>query len=298
MAKNSKRGSLKYQIKKVLDQKRAFGEPKHEDKRKNNQKPDPNKIYAATTYKNYMGHCMRFAVWVGEKYHCRSMEDARTHTGEYLYELVAGGKSEYTVRTVAAALAKAYDCETTDLGCELPKRVRSNITQHRSEGATWRGEFSEKNNASLVAFARATGLRRHEIAKVMPKDIVQHADGTVTVAVIRGKGGKSRVVTALNGAAVLEIAARGATFGMDKRMWGPDGTLGKIPSHAPIHEYRRAYAQKYYAQEVRNIHELVEKELYRCRGDMAGIVYDRKAMYIVSTMLGHNHLDVVTHYLA
>lgn len=298
MARNSKHGSLKYQLKQALDRKKTFGDSKHKDKQLNGQKPDRDKIYSASTYKNYMGHCMRFAVWIGENHPCKTMEEARMYTGEYLDELVACGKSAYTIRAVAAALAKAFDCEMTDLGCELPKRVRSNITQHRSEGATWMGEFSEKNNADLVAFAKATGLRRHEIAKVMPKNIVQHPDGTVTVTVIRGKGGKSRVVTALDGEVVMEIAARGAAFGEDKRMWGPDGTLGKIPSHAPIHEYRRAYAQEYYARVVRDIHELGDKELYKCRGDMAGIVYDRKAMYIVSTMLGHNRLDVVTHYLA
>lgn len=297
MARKTKRGSLKYQIKSALDRKKVFGSSKHEDKRANGQKPAPDKIYSAITYKNYMGYCMRFATWAGGKHQCKNMEDARMYTGDYLDELVACGKSAYTVRAVAAALAKAYDCGTTDLGCELPKRVRSDITQHRSNGATWAGVFSEVNNADLVAFAKATGLRRHEIAKVKPSDIVQHADGTVTVTVTRGKGGKNRIVTVLDGATILEIAARGIALGKDKRMWGPDGTLGKIPSHAPIHEYRREYAQEYYAQVVRDIHELGEKELYRCRGDLYGVVYDRRAMYIVSTMLGHNRLDVVTHYL-
>jgi hypothetical protein len=38
---------------------------------------------------------------------------------------------------------------------------------------------------------------------------------------------------------------------------------------------------------------LFEKELYRCRKDKYGIVYDRKAMLIVSKALGHERIDVI-----
>lgn len=68
MARNSKHGSLKYQLKQALDRKKTFGDSKHKDKQLNGQKPDRDKIYSASTYKNYMGHCMRFAVWIGENH--------------------------------------------------------------------------------------------------------------------------------------------------------------------------------------------------------------------------------------
>ena len=40
------------------------------------------------------------------------------------------------------------------------------------------------------------------------------------------------------------------------------------------------------------------EEIYCCRGDLAGVWYDRKAMLIASRNLGHNRVDVIAgHYL-
>lgn len=39
-------------------------------------------------------------------------------------------------------------------------------------------------------------------------------------------------------------------------------------------------------------------DAYVCRGDLQGIVYDRKAMEIASKALGHNRISVIAgHYL-
>ena len=39
-------------------------------------------------------------------------------------------------------------------------------------------------------------------------------------------------------------------------------------------------------------------EVYVCRGDLKGVVYDRKAMEIASKALGHNRISVIAaHYI-
>lgn len=63
-------------------------------------------------------------------------------------------------------------------------------------------------SADLLAFARAAGLRRHELAAVKPKQIRRNANGNVTLCDVKGKGGKVRDSDVLPGteAAVLKYA--------------------------------------------------------------------------------------------
>lgn len=44
---------------------------------------------------------------------------------------------------------------------------------------------------------------------------------------------------------------------------------------------------------ARPIESLERAEKYICRKDKAGIVYDRRAMKIVSKQLGHNRISVI-----
>ena len=52
-----------------------------------------------------------------------------------------------------------------------------------------------------------------------------------------------------------------------------------------------------YAQLARDPATLPSSEVYRCRRDMAGTVFDKAAMGAVSVALGHNRLSVMTSYL-
>lgn len=66
-----------------------------------------------------------------------------------------------------------------------------------------------------------------------------------------------------------------------------------IHSKADIHGYRAVYASKLYKRYARPIESLERAEKYICRKDKAGIVYDRRAMKIVSKQLGHNRISVI-----
>ncbi len=66
-----------------------------------------------------------------------------------------------------------------------------------------------------------------------------------------------------------------------------------IHSKADIHGYRAVYASKLYKRYARPIESLERAEKYICRKDKAGIVYDRRAMKIVSKQLGHERISVI-----
>ena len=81
--------------------------------------------------------------------------------------------------------------------------------------------------------------------------------------------------------------------------------IAHIPNRAPIHAYRRQFAQALYDREARDVRTLARKEQYRCRGERKGVVYDKRAMALVSRQLGHGQstgpeakrIDVVTSYI-
>lgn len=250
---------------------------------------------------NYQNVATQFTDWVKQTHGCRTLDEARAHTGEYLDQRQAAGLSSWTVRRDAAALGKLYQCKTTALGAELPTRNRGNITQHRTPPR----EYSEANHQALADFCRSCGLRRSEVADLKPSD-VRMEGGRCLVTVQHGKGGKARTVTALNDTPARMAAAAEAA--------GRDRVIDHIPVRAPIHEYRADFAQAMYNNIARPIDTIDPREKvvvghnkdgserlksarYCGRADKAGSWYDRKAMLEVSQALGHNRDDVVLNYV-
>lgn len=66
-----------------------------------------------------------------------------------------------------------------------------------------------------------------------------------------------------------------------------------VHSKADIHGYRAIYASRLYKNMARPVESLKAPEKYICRKDKAGVVYDKKAMQIVSQALGHNRISVI-----
>lgn len=265
----------------------AYGDSKHADKLHNHGKPAPNKIYSGCTMSNYIDACVRFVKWCREKHSCKDLESARAYTGAYLRYRMSAGRSAWTIRKDAAAIAKLYQCKTTELGAILPKRYRRNVMQHRN--GSWLGHFDANKHRDLVILCKSTGLRRREAAAVRPQDVYLNEQGQVIVHVTCGKGGKKRDITALN-EEPLWIAAKAVAEGRDT-------LIGHIPKYAPIHEYRAEFARELYARVARPIENIPKDRQYICRGDRFGAIYDKDAMWVVSKALGHNRLDVVTSYL-
>ena len=111
---------------------------------------------------------------------------------------------------------------------------------------------------------------------------------------IKGKGGRLRdcpIISREEGVveAVIE-KIRSTPAGQN--VWN------KIPSRADIHSYRAEYCKAIYEQHALPIAEIPKSERYYCRGDLNGVVYDKRAMRIASRALGHNRISVIAgHYL-
>lgn len=279
----SKRKSIVRQATERLLSMAAFGESKHADKIANGGKPARDKIYSGKTMDNYIDVAGRFARWARENHGCRMLEEARQFVPEYLSQRIEQGKSAWTVRLEASALAKLYGCGINDFGVALPQRERQNVTQHRQD--KWIGHFDPDKNRDLVAFGKVTGLRRHEMAAVAPEDVWADEEGRVIIHVIRGKGGKERFVEALDDTPLM--LAREAQEEGRKRIFD------RIHKYAPIHEWRAEFARETYHRHARPLEEIPLKERYICRKDKAGVVYDVKAMKRASKELGHGRADVI-----
>lgn len=284
--KGKKIPSLKKQIIDRLLSMAAYGESKHRDKQRNGGKPALDKIYSYQTMRNYQVAAVRFAEWVKGQ-GCRTLEEARAFTGQYLQKRMDEGKSAWSVRLDAAALGKLYQVRTNELGVKLPSRHRADITQHRTKA--WKGHFSEERHRDLVELCQATGLRRHELAKLRPEDVQRGPDGAVIVHVLRGKGGRERYLVALS-----DVPWRLAEAA---RAEGRAYVVERVPQWAPVHEYRAQYAQAMYDRIARDPETLPQKERFCARKDRAGQRYDRAALRVVSEYLGHSRLDVMMFYL-
>lgn len=284
---SSKRKSLKRQAVDQLLSMKAFGQKKHRDKQLNNGRPIKSKIYSLGTMHEYLKIAVRFTDWA--KVHgCRFLEDAKPLVGQYLQERIDAGKSAWTIETDASALSKLFQVERSEFGVELPPRRREDITQHRSKD-TWKGLFSEKNNQDFVDLCRATGMRRHEIAALRTEDVTLESDGRVMIHVVSGKGGRERNLEALSDAPWRLAEAAKAE--------GREFVVARVPSHAPIHQYRAEYAREMYERIARDPATLPRKERYCAKAERFGQEYDREALRVVSENLGHSRVDVLMNYL-
>lgn len=291
--KKGKKKSIVRQAQETLWGMAAYGTSKHDDKAANGGKPAMEKIYSRSTMSNYVDVATNFAKWARDTHGCRDISDARQYTGEYLQGRMDAGKSAWTVRRDAAALGKLYQCPTTTLGVSLPTRHRGDVTQHRNGVSEGHKGYCEARNQGLADLCRATGLRRHEVAHLRTEDVTTTSDGRTLVTVRQGKGGKRRTVEALNNSP--------AVLAQQAVQEGREFVIDHIPCRAPIHEYRAQFAQELYDRTVGTINATQgapsRKEEYRCRGELKGVVYDKRAMKVVSGALGHTRLDVVTSYL-
>ena len=270
------RESLIKQVTDILVSKQRFGESKYNAKKDGTYTEG---IYSFSTFHAYLKHSVAFVKWCKEQHRCRTVADCRRYVDEYLQS--RSELSAYTVKLDAAALAKLYGCGTSEFVHTAP-RHRSEIARSRGEAVRDR-HFSKANHADLVAFCRATGLRRHELAALRGVDRKEE-DGALYVHVRSGKGGKERWVRVIGDTEAVRRLMLDA---------GNRKVFPKIPSAADIHGYRREYAAAYYRMIARPAETLSADEKYICRKDKRGIVYDRAAMLEVSLNLGHNRINVI-----
>ncbi len=244
----------------------------------------PEGIFSWSTYHSYQKHAAGFCSWCKAQHpECRKLEDARRYVRDYLKMRIDSGLSAWTVHLDASALAKVFHCHTGNFGVKLPSRMRENIVRSRAARAHDK-EVSEPRNRAVADFCRGTGLRRKELGMLEVDDV--EPDGS-RVHVRNGKGGKERWVNVLP-RYQAHVAACAANAKGRLVFQKTD-----LKHRLDIHGFRREYAQAVYAQHARDLKTLPKEELYFCRKDKAGTVYDRQAMLIVSRNLGHNRISVV-----
>lgn len=306
--------SIIYQTLQRLDELKRFGESKHLAKqqerercRETGERYNPAKvegIYSFKTYQVYKEHCLKFVSWARETHGAKTLEKAREYVKEYLEKHIEEGRSAWTIRLEASALAKLYGCSSVDFGVKLPERRREDIHRSRLEREHDR-KFSEEKNRDLIEFCRGTGLRRKELAALQPRDIIERG-GVLYIHVRRGKGGRERVarVTEEYREHVLKLKERAEEEGRER-------IFERIPVRADIHSYRREYAASRYKEierdpeqyeRARERWEIWKRErgyegpdTYRRRD---GREFDRAILLEVSRDMGHNRVDVIArHYL-
>lgn len=292
---------LKMQSKEVLDSLKCFGRSKYQDKKAAAEEYDrlhpkgmskqeyinaalrPH-IYSYRTYGNYVKHINYFLVWCEESYHCKTLKQCREHVNEWLQERIDSGLSAYTLKLEAAALGKLYQ-EPSKNFTPTPSRERGSITRSRGYALRDAG-FSLEKNAEIIAFCRATGLRRAELEALKGSQLLEKPDGYYIA--VKGKGGRYRESPVI-GPHAEEVAER-------MRLAGNGKVWTKVPSHMDVHSYRSEYATAIYCAYARN--PIPKEDRYFCRGDRKGTVMDRKAMMLASQALGHSRIDVVAgHYI-
>lgn len=287
-----KQGSLVFQVQERLSALTRYGESKHEAKKTGEYK---KYIYSYGTFSDYLDSCCRFVKYCKANYHCKTIEDCKPYANQYIQGLEKKG-SAWTAKAVASALAKLYGISSNDLGI-TPARHRADIKRSRGKAKQDR-HFSEKKNADLVSFLKATGLRREEAEAVRGNQLRYH-DGRYFIAVIdnQGKGGRERELPIIGNVALVVSMMKKA---------GDNLVFGKIHSACDVHHYRGVYAcdlYKLYARDYQTClnspfydkerGKLCRNSVYYCRTDKRGTWYDKAAMLVVSRALGHNRISVI-----
>lgn len=276
-----KRRSLVRQVQDKLTEKIRYGESRHLAKQTGAEKTG---IHSRNTYNSYLKLASKFVKWSRENYHCRDLADTRQYVDEYL-KICIDKYSPSTQKSVASALATVFDCSTKNF-IQTENRHRSNITRSRQNKA----KFSEKNNKEFIEFCKATGLRRSEVVKLKPEQLIEQKEQAEVKYFLRvkGKGGRIRTLPILSMEAVERIKAT------------PDGQRVwlNVPKKADIHRYRAEYAKSIYSQHARPLESIPKSDRYYCRKDLKGTLYDKQAMKIASEALGHSRIDIIaSHYL-
>lgn len=283
MQKKGKKIKLRKQFNDILFDlyKKGHGLPKHK-----NEHNSTRLIHSDSTLVTYHAQCMRFVDFCYEHGVKYDMDEAFKLIPEYGKRLEADGKSAWTIYTAINAIAKAYGVSTQELGYKPPKRERASVARSRYATEMDR-HFSVENNKNLITFCQCFGLRRRELEALTGDMMKRNNRGRLFVRVINGKGGKKRWVpfcgTLKEEKLVVDLMTQASATKV----------FPYVHSKADIHGYRSVYACKLYKTYARPTETLKSSEKYVCRKDKAGVVYDKKAMQIVSRALGHNRISVI-----
>jgi len=284
----TKRASLIFACISRLDQKMAIGVSRHQAKKESGLPwgHSTGRIHSYATRKAYQAYVLRFANWARNTYQIRRIDELDRRAPELVRQWVAariaGGYSAWTVKAELAALRLFFSNWELAAGMRLPVNHREDIRRSRRPAARDAG-LDAAAHAALIAFERATGLRRRELSQLRVGQVRQ-VGGYVYIAGVKGKGGRVRDVLVLPGREedVLScVRGRGAH----------EKVFRRLPSHLDVHALRREYAQLMYLY-------LSGRRLPGQAGRLRRGSYDLDAVLNVSRLLGHSRRDVILrHYV-
>ncbi len=242
------------------------------------------RIYTDSTLKSYKRHCCYFVKWCKEQYRCKTLEECREHVPEWMG--TRSGLSAWSQKLEACALAKMYRCSTEDLNIKTPPRRRTDIKRSRRKTGYDR-HFSEENHKDIVTFGKCSGLRRRELERIRGSALIKKGDRYFLRVTDGTKGGRPRTSPIMGTPEEIKRVVRLC------RAAGEGKVFKKVPHAMDEHSYRKEYCNRVYQAEKRPLETLSDKQKYFCRGDMKGVVYDRKALIRASEALGHSRIGVV-----
>lgn len=165
----------------------------------------------------------------------------------YADDMAARGYSPATIHTRLAAPCKALGVGMDAIN--KPARTAAAVTRSRGLGnAQGKAQTAKTENARLVTFQSAVGVRRAELGRLRGRDLVRDESGALCVQVVKGKGGKHQLQRLLpqDEAAVTAIMQE---RGADALVFGKDELNNKIDLHGMRAEHARA-AYDYYADRL------------------------------------------------
>lgn len=338
MGRKKPNKSLIQQVKENLDGKLAIGKSKYLAKKDGTY---TRYIYSWDTYRSYLKHACYFVRWCKEQpvdpklgHKPRTLHECRSFAEKWVQSTIDRGLSAYTIKLEMSALAKLYECKTTDFAIVTPPRKRKNITRSRGNAARDK-HFSVENNREMIMFCRCTGLRRAELEQIRGTDLIVH-EGKLSLDIKRGtKGGRLRISPIVGSEEEIEVVQQLCSAA------GENKVFPKPSENADIHSYRAEYAKRIYDLHKRDYKDFKHERLiihknkivascktqsdkasspylylaengkyepikgyktisgvYHCRNDQKGKFFDRKALLEASFALGHSRIGVISaHYL-
>ena len=147
--------------------------------------------------------------------------------------------------------------------------------------------MSKETNNRWFSIVSATGLRKNELKAITGDSLYQREDGQYYLKIIgkkhKSKGARDRwipIITRDN--EELERLVEEFKLAGKKRVF-------QVPTALKPHKYRAEYAKRLYLLVARDPKDIKDKkEKIFLRGELRGVVLDRKASLIVSRALGHN----------
>ena len=264
---------------------RGKGTSKHSDKVRNNGKPAADKIYTDSTLKTYKQGWIKFCGFVKSRgLKTRDLSDLVPYVQVFADALEEQKYSAWSIHTWVCGVTKVLGLSLET--CDLPKRERKNVKRSRNPVKS-DVRFSPSNHQNLVTFCLCVGPRNFkELQKIRGSDLINLPDGRYAVQ-IKGKGGKERNAPVYGTPDQIEMIIS------LMREAGNELVFPHVPTAADIHAYRAEYACRLYMANARAVSDIPSDERYTCRKDMAGKVFDKRAMQVVSLALGHSRLSVI-----